>query len=192
MPHRIEAVFLDRDGVLNVPAPFQKRYVTRWEEFKFLPGVLSALRQLKRNRMKVMVISNQSGVGRGWMTASALEEITRRMLKAIRRAGGHIHAVYYCTHAPSDRCSCRKPKPGLIRRACKEWGIRPDRAVVVGDQWKDIQMGKAVGCKTVLVRSALTFKDKVASHPDRIRPDRTVRNLNEAVHWILKERIATR
>lgn len=176
------AVFLDRDGVIN--ASPQERYVTSWSEFRFLPGVLTALRRLRRSGQTVVVVSNQAGVGRGVMPASALREITRRMRRRARRTGGFIRAVYYCTHRPADRCACRKPKLGLIRRACRRWPIDLKRSVVIGDHLADIAMGQAAGCRTVLVLSGAT--DRREAGKSGVRPDKISRNLGEAVAWILK------
>ncbi len=177
-------VFLDRDGVINVPP--SKRYVISWEEFRFLPGVLPALKQLRRLRFSAFILSNQAGVGRGWMSRSELTHLTQNMLKEIRKAGGDIQAVYYCTHAPDAGCGCRKPKLGLFRRVRRRWPIDPSRSVVVGDNLTDIQMGQAVGCKTVLVLTGATNRKMLRGSP--IRPDRVARDLPEAVSWILSVR----
>lgn len=178
------AVFLDRDGVINVPPSPRKRYVTRWEEFRFLPGVLPTLRKLRESRRRVFILSNQAGVGRGWMARLELSRITRNMLRAIRQAGGRIQAVYYCLHAPEARCPCRKPKPGLLRRACRQWPIDLKRSVVIGDHLTDIEMGQAAGCRTVLVLSGAARRS--ALRGSAIRPDRVARDLSEAVRWILR------
>lgn len=175
------AIFLDRDGVINRPPV--KRYVTRWDEFRFLPGTLRALRRLEGDGRKVVILSNQAGVGRGLMPRSQLELITRRMLAAIRRAGGGVDAVYYCPHAPDAGCGCRKPKTGLLRRACRQHRIDPKRSFVVGDSAKDVAMGRAAGCRTVLVLSGVSTRRDARAMESR--PDRVARDLPEAIRWIL-------
>ncbi len=178
------AVFLDRDGVINqTPA---KRYVTTWREFRFLPGTLRALRRLSGDGRKVVILSNQAGVGRGIMSRSQLDLITRRMLAAIRRGGGRIDAVYYCTHPPQARCRCRKPRTGLLRRACRRFRVDPGRSFTVGDNATDVAMGHAAGCRTVLVLSGMSSRGDARRMP--VRPDRIARALPEAVHWILHAR----
>ena len=177
------AFFLDRDGVIN--ATPENRYVTCWAEFRFLPGTLQALRLLNRDGRKVIVLSNQAGVGRGIMPRSQLNLITRRMLAAIRQAGGRVDAVYYCTHTPDNGCACRKPRPGLLRRACRKLRIDPKRSFVVGDNATDVAMGRAAGCRTVLVLSGISTHGEARRMP--VKPDRIVRNLPQAARWILHQ-----
>lgn len=179
---KVGAVFLDRDGVINRATA--KRYVTRWSEFQFLPGALRALRRLEGDGRKVVILSNQAGVGRGIMSRSQLDLITRRMLAAIRRAGGRVDAVYYCTHTPGAGCGCRKPKTGLIRRACRRLRIDPERSFLVGDNATDIQMGHSARCRTVLVLSGVSTRRDARGMA--ARPDRVARDLAQAIQWILR------
>ncbi len=167
-------------------SPTQKRYITSWEEFRFLPGALAALQALKTSRRKVIVVSNQAGVGRGILQASQLREITRRMLQATRAAGGRIDAVYYCTHSPEEGCPCRKPRAGLLRKAARRLSINLERSFVVGDNVTDIQMGAAAGCRTVLVLTGIT--ERKDAKQMAVSPDKTVRDLQQAVGWILRQR----
>lgn len=180
---RTGALFLDRDGVIN--ATPQKRYITRWREFHFLPGSLGALRLLNEEGRKVVVLSNQAGVGRGVLSRSRLNLITRRMLAAIRKAGGRVAAVYYCTHPPENGCRCRKPRTGLLRRACRRFRIDPRRSFVVGDNATDVAMGHAAGCRTVLVLSGMSTRGEARRMP--VKPDQVARNLAQAVQWILRD-----
>lgn len=177
------AVFLDRDGVINRPP--KNRYITRWREFHFLPGSLEGLRRLAQQRRTVIVISNQAGVGHGLYRLSELRRITRNMLRRIRQAGGRVRAVYYCTHRPQDHCGCRKPKPGMLQKAGRSFQIDLRRAVLVGDNETDIQLGRNAGCRTVLVWSGVTPRaslNKLNARPDHAAPD-----LRRAVDWILKQ-----
>ena len=178
------AFFLDRDGVINEP-PGKKRYVTRWAEFRFLPGSLKALRRLGTDGRKVVVLSNQAGVGRRLMSRAQLDLITRRMRVAVRRAGGRVDAVYYCIHRPEAACRCRKPKTGMIRRACRELRIDPKRSFLVGDNATDIQMGRSAGCRTVLVLSGVSSRADARRMP--APPQRIAKNLHAALPWILRK-----
>lgn len=178
------AVFLDRDGVINV-AP-EGRYVTSWKEFQFLPGVLSALHRLKRARKTVLIVSNQAGVGRGILPKKELDQITLKMLRAIRAAGGTVQRVYYCMHRPEAGCACRKPKIGMLRKAAQEHQLDLTRSFIVGDHEKEIQMGHHAGCRTVLVLSGTT--GRAGARKMKNPPERIARNLNDAVRWILQQK----
>ena len=185
MPRRLvkSAVFLDRDGVLNVP-PIGKRYVTRWEEFRFLPGVFAPLRKLKASGLKLILVSNQAGVGRGLFTKSELNRITRNMLREIREHGGRMDAAYYCTHLPERRCGCRKPKPGMLRKAARRFSLNLADCIVVGDNATDIEMGRSAGCRTVLVLTGVTARGRIRRL--NTDPDFVAADLKEATEWILK------
>lgn len=142
------AVFLDRDGVINVNRP---GYVKSWEEFEFLPGALEALRKLAGMDVAVVVVSNQSAVGRGLMQAREAVEINTRMVRAVEEAGGWIDGVYTCLHAPWEGCACRKPKPGLLLMAAEELQIDLGRSYLVGDAESDVEAGLAMGARAVMV-----------------------------------------
>ena len=177
-----KVVFLDRDGVIN--RGFDNGYVDDWKKFAFLPRSLAALRRLRKAGYKGIVISNQAGIARGIYSLKTLREITRRMRKAVEEKGGKLDAVYYCPHRLQDRCSCRKPKAGLFRRAKKRFGIRLKDSFLVGDSRVDVEAGKAIGCRTILV---LSGRNKRRPRWD-IKPDAIRKNLWEAVTWILKQK----
>src|SRR5262245_25918698 len=132
------AVFLDRDGVINFPP--KHRYITHWEEFEFVPGTLEAIRRLAKRKIPVVIVSNQSGVGRGIMTRKQLTDVNRRMLHEIRKAGGAVRGAYYCTHRPEQGCPCRKPKAGMVEKASRRYGLDLKRSYMVGDSEVDILM----------------------------------------------------
>ena len=177
------AVFLDRDGVVN--ACPTHRYITSWKEFRFLPGVLKALRTLALHGERVLIVSNQSGVGRGLLQDSQLRLITRRMAAAIRRAGGKVQSVLYCVHRAEEGCGCRKPRIGMLLRAARRCTIDLKKSFVVGDQETDILMGRSAGCRTILVLSGKHTRRSAKELT--VLPDRISGNLEEAVHWILKQ-----
>jgi len=143
-------VLLDRDGVINKsPDP----YVTRWEQFRFLPGALEALTVLHHRGLRLAIVTNQSAVGRGLMTRRTLDEIHGRMLARCADAGVTIDAVFACLHAPRDGCACRKPAPGLLLEAMSALGEPRERCVAVGDSEADLLAARAAGVPFVLVRT---------------------------------------
>jgi D-glycero-D-manno-heptose 1,7-bisphosphate phosphatase len=168
-------VFLDRDGVINRDSP---DYIKRWDEFEFLPGSREAIASLTARGATCIVITNQSGVNRGLIPRSALDDIHRRMRDAIRAAGGLISDIFYCPHTPAEQCACRKPRPGLIDRACRKYAIDLATAVMVGDRARDIACGRNAGC-------GLTLLVTGGPGPGPAAADGTVASLAEGVAWIL-------
>lgn len=142
------AVFLDRDGVINVNRP---DYVKSWEEFVFLPGVFEPLRLLAQSNRVIVIISNQAAIGRGLVERKTVEDINRRMVEEIRHGGGRIDAVFFCPHHPDQNCDCRKPRPGQLVRAANELDLDLARSCFIGDAVSDVEAGLAVGCSPILV-----------------------------------------
>lgn len=142
------AIFLDRDGVIidNIDT-----YVRSWADVFFLPGSLPALAKLAQYPYKVVVVTNQSAVGRGIITLAEADAIGGRILSVIRAAGGRIDGVYTCPHAPEAGCDCRKPRPGLLLRAAADLGIDLGRSIMVGDALSDLQAGQAAGVARCLL-----------------------------------------
>jgi len=173
------AVFLDRDGVVNVfPGPGQ--FVLSREMFRFMPGVAEAIARLRRHGFFIALITNQSGVGRGLMPLSALHDIHDVMQQQL---GEHaFEAIYYCPHHPDDNCGCRKPSPAMIQQACREHGLDPAASFVVGDSGRDIEMGRAAGCRTILCREALP---KPGALKPQYVPNHFSLDLGSAADWIL-------
>jgi histidinol-phosphate phosphatase family protein len=178
------AVFLDRDGVINVD---RRDYVKSWAEFKFLPRVFEALRLLKRNNLRVVVVTNQSAVHRGLMSISALREIHDKMLRAIEKRGGRIEAIYFCPHRPDEKCNCRKPKPGMVLKAKKDLKIDLSRSYLVGDSRKDVELAQSVRVKCVRITEKplkLRVSDDAPWTPDH---PLSAKSLPEAVDRILQD-----
>ncbi|HEX8968280.1 MAG TPA: HAD family hydrolase, partial [Chloroflexota bacterium] len=142
------AVFCDRDGVLNRRRP---NHVKSVEEFEFLPGVLLAMRELARLEVPVVVVTNQSVIGRGLASEAEVERIHARMRQAVLEAGGPKLHVYVCPHAPQESCECRKPRPGLLLRAAAQLDIDLTRSVFVGDSSTDVCAALSAGCRPILV-----------------------------------------
>jgi D-glycero-D-manno-heptose 1,7-bisphosphate phosphatase len=177
-----QTVFLDRDGVINRDSP---DYITSWDQFVFLPGSLDAISRMTQADMTVMVITNQSAVGRGMLDIATLEAMHRRLRQAVDARGGRIDAIFYCPHHPDDGCTCRKPKPGLILQAQRQYRLDLPAATMIGDSARDVECGIRAGCgRTILVQSGLhdarpQLKAQ-AMPPDWVAPD-----LAAAVDWLL-------
>ncbi|MEZ0227293.1 MAG: D-glycero-alpha-D-manno-heptose-1,7-bisphosphate 7-phosphatase [Planctomycetota bacterium] len=144
----LRAVFLDRDGVLNVDLPGG---VVRREDFAFLPGALDAVARLTRAGLPIFIITNQANVGRGVVSRSLVEDIHARMLETIRVHGGAIAGLYACFHAPEDGCACRKPAPGLLEQAAREHSLDLARVAFVGDDGRDLEAAVRAGARPFLV-----------------------------------------
>jgi len=139
-----ETVFLDRDGTINVKAP-EGDYVKSWDEFRFLPGAVEAVRALRDSGRRVVIVTNQRGIALGRMSEQDLDEIHMRMLEEL----GPVDAIYHCPH-DEGACDCRKPLPGMLERAAAEVpGVRLDHAVMIGDSESDIEAGRAAGAMTI-------------------------------------------
>ena len=152
---RDRVAFLDRDGVIN-EAPGNNGYVTAWAQFRFMDGALDALRTLKGKGYRLVVVTNQQGVGKGLMDVATLETIHRNLRTCCARHGAAIEGVFFCPHLASDGCNCRKPLPGLIHQAIRELGLELDlgRSWLIGDSPRDIKAGAAAGLNTLLIGKA--------------------------------------
>ena len=181
----MKTVFLDRDGVIN--ENLDDGYVSKWDECRFIPRSKEAIAVLTEAGWDVIVISNQAGVGKGIMTAQAVEQINTRMMEEVSRHGGKIKAVYYCPHRPDENCGCRKPKSGLLLQAAQEWEIALSASYLVGDKISDIQAGAQVGCTTILVKTGWGRKHLAESDQWLVKPDYVMSDLFQAVELILQQ-----
>jgi len=146
----LRTVFLDRDGILNQKMP-EHRYVTRWEEFRVLPGVPAALRRLNDAGLRVVVVSNQRGIAKGLYTAADLEAMHSQFQQLLAGEGARIDAFFICPHE-TDECNCRKPLPGLFEQAVARFPeITAATSVMIGDSPTDVDFGRRLGMKTILV-----------------------------------------
>ena len=181
-------IFLDRDGVINRDGEGWTRYgyVTRWEDFHFLPGVLKAFRQLKENGYKCVIISNQKCVGKGIISADELDRLTDRVKGYVRERGGDIEKVYYCGHLDEDGCDCRKPLPGMFLKAREDLGIDTlEGKFFVGDSERDMEAGKAAGLSTILVLTGKSTREDAGAW--ECKPDHICRDLPEAVDVVMEK-----
>ena len=175
-------IFLDRDGVIN-KYPGDRAYVSSLRKFKFLPRAKRAITLLSRKGYKIFVVSNQAGVGKGTYSQKTLDRITSKMLEAIKQAGGKIIKVYYCTHRQEAGCSCRKPKPGLLKQAARQFKINLKASYFVGDTIRDVLTAHAVGAKSILIFSG---KEKLSNQKNwEAKPDFVFKDLLEAAKFLL-------
>ena len=173
------AAFLDRDGVINRKAP-EGQYITRWEDFQFLPRVAEAITLLNRAGFSAIVVSNQRCVAKGLLTIAELESIHERMLAQLAASKAPLVDVYYCPHDNHSSCLCRKPAPGMLLQAATEHSIDLADSWMVGDSDIDIQAGKAAGCRTLrILRNGVS---------PEITADLSARSLFEAAHELMKVR----
>ena len=183
------AVFLDRDGTINE----QMGYINHLSRFVLLPGVENAIRDLNERRFYVVVVSNQSGVARGYFPEKLLYEINAFMEARLAEAGARIDAIYYCPHYPNGsikeyakRCECRKPGIGLIRKALKDLPIELTRSYVVGDTCSDLEMGENAGIPGILVETGYGLGEREYVLPRKtVKPAYIASDLQDAVQYIL-------
>lgn len=184
------AVFLDRDGTLNVEAG----YLNDPDQIEMIPGAVEAVRCLCDAGFRTVLITNQSGVGRGLISEDELERVNNRVLGEVEKAGGRIDAVYFCPHHPTEArgaylkdCDCRKPGPGMLMRAAADLEIDLSGSFMVGDHVSDLEAGWAAGCRSILLRTGHGLHELAKVERDGLRkPDFLADNIVEAVDWILR------
>jgi len=192
-----KAVFLDRDGVINeiiyhkemgiIDSPFTV------DQFKLLPDVHKAINKFHKLGYEVIIVSNQPGLAKDNFTLATFEKITIKMRKELKKKGAEIDAEYYCFHHPYGKikkytqiCNCRKPKPGLLRKAAKDHNVDLSKSWMIGDGITDIQAGQSAGCKTVLIGRMKCDLCKLMED-EQIKPDYIAPNLYKASLIIEKE-----
>jgi D-glycero-D-manno-heptose 1,7-bisphosphate phosphatase len=174
---RRQFVVLDRDGTIIV----ERHYLSDPRQIEFLPGAVRGLRQMQAMSLGLVVVTNQSAVGRGLFDEAQLGSIHRRFRELLETEGIHLEGIYFCPHTPEDDCPCRKPKPELIERAARELDFDLRASFVIGDKPADIEMGKQVRATTFLVRTGYGA-DFVSD--SGVSPDYLVDDLWEAAHTI--------
>jgi len=178
------AVFLDRDGTIAE----EVGYLNHASRFRMFPFVAAAIRRLNEAGFPVVVVTNQSGVGRGYFPESLVHSVNEMMKNELGAAGAHIDAVYYCPHMSADHCDCRKPKPGLLERAARELLLDLPRSFVVGDRYADIELARNVRARSVLVRTGYG-EGELAWHSAKwhSQPDFVAEDLSKAADWIVRQ-----
>jgi D-glycero-D-manno-heptose 1,7-bisphosphate phosphatase len=183
------AVFLDRDGTINE----EMGYVNHPSRFVLLPHSAKALRLLNQEGFLAIVVSNQSGVARGYFPETLVHEINDQMRSVLKMEGARVDAIYYCPHHPSGSvpsyrmtCHCRKPSTGLIQLACDHYEIDMDRSFVIGDRLTDMEMARNAGLRGVLVKTGYGMGEmEYVFSRGMVEPDFVAADLLEGVKWIL-------
>lgn len=170
-------VVLDRDGTVIQ----EREYLSDPEQVKLIPGVGAALRELNQMGFGLVVITNQSGIGRGFFDNEQLHRVHYRLRELLDAQGVHLDGLYVCPHEPADDCSCRKPKLGLLQKASAELGFSLEKSIVIGDKASDIEMGRRAGALTFLVRTGYGAQVAAAT---TAQPDYLVDDLSAAVDVI--------
>lgn len=179
-----KAVFVDRDGTLNVNID----YLSDPAGYRLYPGAAEGLRLLREKGFLIVVVTNQSGIGRGFFDEPTLHRIHDKMRADLARGGAGIDALYFCPHAPERKCACRKPGTEMFERAMREHGIDPKRSFVIGDMRMDVEAGRKIGARTALVpepdKRERTLKEMEGWG---FRPDFVGEDILSAALWILDQ-----
>ncbi len=183
----MQAILLDRDGVINHE---RADYVKSWSEFQFLPGVLPILQRLTTLAIPIVVITNQSAIGRGLVPAATVAEIHGRLCAVVAKAGGRLDGFFMCPHHPADGCCCRKPQPGLLVQAAQHFGFTLGRAVFIGDTVTDFEAACRAGCQSILVKSGRQGPTLDQRFADVTLPPPIVADLTAAVDLLLGHTLA--
>jgi len=170
-------VLLDRDGTLIV----DRHYLADPDGVELLPGAVTGLRRLRELGYGLIVVTNQSGIGRGRFDAAILANIHERMEAMLVAAGVTLDAIYYCPHVDEDGCRCRKPQPGMAEQAAREHGFDLTQSFVIGDREPDVGLARAVGATSILVR---TGGGAEAERRGECRPDYVANDVSDAAEWI--------
>ncbi len=154
--HDFDTLFLDRDGVIN--KKLEGRYVRNLSEFEFIPGVLNAISQLSKVFIRIIIVTNQQGIAKGIMSENDLNVLHTQMKESIKRSGGKIDKIYFCPCLASENCECRKPNPGMLQKAVKDFpSIIIKKSYLVGDSDSDIEAGKRMNLHTIKVNNHYTL-----------------------------------
>jgi D,D-heptose 1,7-bisphosphate phosphatase len=181
-----KAIFLDRDGTIIV----ERAYISKEEEVKLLEGAAEGIKLLKKLGFMVIVITNQSGIARGFFTIEDFEKVNQRMLELLRIKGADLDGIYFCPHLKGGivskyniECECRKPKPGLIFKAVVKHNISLAKSFLIGDDIKDLLAGKNAGMRTILVLTGYG-REAIKDKGTLLFADYVAKNLAEAAEWI--------
>ncbi len=177
------ALFLDRDGVI---IENQDNYVRRWSDVTIFPEALAALALAKSSPYKIVLVTNQSAVGRGLVTLETVQEINAELVQRIESAGGRVDGIFICPHAPEDHCTCRKPLPGLMLQAASSLHLDLKRSIMVGDALTDVQAGQAAGIGiSVLVCTGRGTSQISLPQAGQLQPFFTFENVLEAIRQLV-------
>ena len=176
------SIFLDRDGVL---IENRSDYVRDWSQVKIIPEAIHALSLAPIKKYKVVIVTNQSAVGRGLILLKTAQEINQRLIHLIRDHGGQIDGVYMCPHKPEEDCSCRKPLPGLLLQAAKDLSLDLQRSWMIGDAWSDVLAGEAAGIRgTILLKTGRGIEQLLQARLEKVTDHLVFDNLPLALDAI--------
>lgn len=177
------AFFLDRDGVIIENRP---SYVRSWADVAIYPQALDALARISASRYKIVIVTNQSMVGRGYVSLKTAWDINKRLVKVIEEAGGRIDRVFMCPHAPQEMCDCRKPKPGLLLQAQKTLSLDLSQSMMIGDALSDLHAGQAAGIlQNILVRTGRGSSQSQVPIPEYLKPLQIYDTLADAIEKLV-------
>lgn len=177
------AVFLDRDGTINE----EVGYLNHLSRLRIFPSVPAVIRKLNDRGLPVIVVTNQSGVARGYFPESLVREVNALMIQQLSDAGARLDGVYYCPHAASEGCACRKPGPGMLQQAAAEHSLDVRRSFVVGDRYGDVELAHNAGARSILVRTGYGDGElQWHSSAWKVQPEFIAADLAQAVDWILE------
>jgi histidinol-phosphate phosphatase family protein len=174
-------VFLDRDGTINE----EVEYLSDPRDFRLLPGAAEAVRSFNEAGWHVVLVTNQSGIGRGYFTWETLNSIHQRMTDELAAAGARVDGIYICPHRPDEECDCRKPKTGMFEQAMRDLGKPPGPCAVIGDNITDLEPGQELGCTTVLVETGYGAEHVANRAAWAFVPDAVLPDLRAAAEWLL-------
>lgn len=203
-PLPLKAVFLDRDGTIIK----EKNYISNPKEVELLPNAIAGIKLLRAAGFKLFIVTNQSGVNRGWFSIENLHSIHNRLLELIKLEDTDVDKIYFCPHRPEDNCNCRKPKPDMVIRTQKEFNIDLTHSYIIGDRSEDIELGKALNLQSILVLTGygkytygLTNPNPLTANRETgeilsergietlrpVSPNFVANDLLEAAKWICKQ-----
>ncbi len=178
------AVFLDRDGTINE----EMGYINHLSRLRVFPQAAPAIRRLNEAGLKAVVISNQSGVARGYFSLALVERVNRRLTEILAAGGARLDGLYLCTHGPDEGCPCRKPKPELILRAARDLDLDLSHSYLVGDRFKDIETAANAGVKGILVLTGYGRGEyEFLRDQAKVAPVYVAQDLADAAAWILQD-----
>ncbi len=183
------AVFLDRDGTVTE----EVGYLDDLSKLRLIPGAGAAIRALNQAGLKVVLVTNQSGVARGYFPESLVHEAHTRLVQMLEGDGARLDGIYYCPHHPTAGnstytipCDCRKPGTGLLEQAARDHAIDIRNSFVVGDKWSDIELAQRAGAVSILVRSGFGHDDPGNERPNGlVDPDHVAPDITGAAKWII-------
>ncbi len=180
--HLSPAVFIDRDGTINE----EVNYLDHPDQLRLLPRCAEAIKKINRQGIKTIVITNQSGIARGYFTEKSLHQIHDKLESLLAQDGAHLDGIYFCPHHPDDACDCRKPAPGMLKAASSEHAIDLAQSFVIGDKLTDVKLAQRVGAKGILVLTGYGQAEYESERDKWLKPpDYVAQDIYDAVEWIL-------